>query len=526
MGTYAAGNQKNIYWIASQDTVTLFWEKPEDATEQTFYQIWVDGREMGTCRLTHYKVTGLLPYTDYLIQINRGENPDREDDTIYWDKFMVMTRKKKTILDITQAPYHGIGDGKTMNTAVLQQAINDCGPEEVVYIPAGVFMTGALKLHSHMELYLAEDAVLQGTDCPEDYLPMIPSRFEGIEMMCYSSLLNLGEMDHDGEYVCENVSIRGKGTIASGGQTLALKIIAMGQEKMKEELEQLGDGIKAYEKPETIPGRVRPRLVNISNCQNIWMEDVTFRDGASWNVHMIYSKGIVTNGCHFYSEGVWNGDGWDPDSSRDCAIFDCDFHTGDDAVAIKSGKNPEGNVINRPTKRIRIFDCRIHKGHGFAIGSEISGGVEDVRIWDCDLGHSTYGLEIKATKKRGGYVKQLAVDNCIAPRVMIHSVTYNDDGVGAANPPVFEQCYFHNTWIRGAYWDQEGVLRPCTAIELKGFDEEGYELKHVNFHKIRLGNEEVTLKKSELVTMEYCEDVNFEEVTEIISEQEDATKLE
>jgi polygalacturonase len=353
MGTYAAGNHKNIYWIASEDTVTLFWEKPEDASEQTFYQIWVDGRETGTCRCNHYKVTDLLPYTDYLIQINRGENPDREEDTIYWDKFMVLTRKKKTKLDITKAPYHGVGDGKTMNTDILQQAINDCGLDEVVYIPAGVFMTGALKLHSYMELYLAEGAVLQGTDCAEDYLPMIPSRFEGTEMMCYSSLLNLGEMDHDGDFVCENVSIRGKGTIASGGQTLALKIISMGQ--------------------------VRPRLVNISNCQNIWIEDVTFSDSDSWNIHMIYSKGIVTNGCHFYSEGVWNGYGWDPDSSTHCVIFDCDFHTGDDAVAIKSGKNPEGNANNCPTKRIRIFDCRIHKGRGYAIGSEISGGVEDVR---------------------------------------------------------------------------------------------------------------------------------------------------
>lgn len=69
---------------------------------------------------------------------------------------------------------------------------------------------------------------------------------------------------------------------------------------------------------------------------------------------------------------MWNGDGWDPNSSTNCTIFACEFCTGDDAVAIKSGKNPEGNIINRPTKHIRVFDCHSGFGHGICIGSEMS----------------------------------------------------------------------------------------------------------------------------------------------------------
>ena len=100
--------------------------------------------------------------------------------------------------------YYAIGDGKTMNTRVIQQAIDDCQADEAVYVPAGIFLTGALRLHSDMELYLEEEGILQGTDVVEDYLPRIPSRFEGIETECYSSLLNLGNLDRDGDFNCRN----------------------------------------------------------------------------------------------------------------------------------------------------------------------------------------------------------------------------------------------------------------------------------------------------------------------------------
>ena len=139
----------------------------------------------------------------------------------------VHTFNRSVVIDITKAPYNAVGDGKTLNTKAIQSAIDDCPKDGCVMIPSGTFMTGALRLHSNMELYLAKGAILQGTANPEDYLPRIWSRFEGTEMECYSSLLNLGTLDHTAGPNCENVILRGKGTITSGGKLLA--------ERMREE---------------------------------------------------------------------------------------------------------------------------------------------------------------------------------------------------------------------------------------------------------------------------------------------------
>lgn len=209
----------------------------------------------------------------------------------------VRTTPTKQKLDVTAAPYFAVGDGKTLNTAALQKAMDDCRENECVYFPAGIYMTGALRLHSNMELYLDEGAVLQGTAEPEDYLPRIPSRFEGTEMECYSSLLNLGTLDHTVGPNCENIILRGKGTIASGGRLLASRIIENERARLKEYLAQNADLVSTCENADTIPGRVRLRLVNMSNCRNIWMQGLTFANGASWNLHMIYSDQIVTDHC-------------------------------------------------------------------------------------------------------------------------------------------------------------------------------------------------------------------------------------
>lgn len=338
---------------------------------------------------------------------------------------------------------------------VLQAALDDCGPDDMVYFPAGVYLTGALGIHSNTEIYLDEDAILQGTCEIKDYLPRIPSRFEGIELMCYSSLLNLGAMCHGTGPNCENVLIHGKGTIASGGHVLARRVIENERKLLTEYLEKNQSLISTCENSDTIPGRVCPRLINMSNCRNVRISGLTLKNGASWNVHMIYSDHIITDHCTFVSEGVWNGDGWDPDSSENCTLFACRFFTGDDAVAIKSGKNPEGNLINRPSRHIHIFDCFSAFGHGICIGSEMSGGIEDVHIWDCDLANSYSGIEIKGTQKRGGYVRNIFVQDCVAPRVMIHSVPYNDDGVPAPAPPVFAHFRFEHVTLTGLALDHK-----------------------------------------------------------------------
>lgn len=491
-----------IHTLVTADSITLYWDKK--ISESAEYEIYLNGKLHGSTQKTHYELEGLEAETNWQIYIIKK---DEDGQKAAEEELCISTGKKKHLRDITSAPYYAVGDGKTMNTRVIQQAIDDCQADEAVYVPAGIFLTGALRLHSDMELYLEEEGILQGTDVVEDYLPRIPSRFEGIETECYSSLLNLGNLDRDGDFNCRNVVIRGKGTIASGGRVLAERIIESEREQLKDYLDSLGDKIHECEKPETIPGRVRPRLINISNSQDIVLSGVTFRNGASWNVHMIYSDRIVTNGCKFYSEKVWNGDGWDPDSSTNCTIFGCTFYTGDDSIAIKSGKNPEGNQIGRPSRHIRIFDCVSAFGHGITIGSEMSGGIEDVEIWDCDMSQSFFGIEIKGTKKRGGYVRDVTVRDCTAARIQFHSVGYNDDGIAAPKPPVFENCRFDHVNVLGEYLDDKREWRGCEAIELCGFDEPGHELKNIVFSNLRLGRP--GKKRAQIISLEACENITF-----------------
>lgn len=115
-------------------------------------------------------------------------------------------------------------------------------------------------------------------------------------------------------------------------------MMAAERERLKEYIHSLGDKVLECENANTIPGRARGRPIQICNAKNVRITGLTLQNGPGWNVHMIYSEQIVTDHCIFRSEDIWNGDGWDPDSSSGCTIFACTFYTGDDSVAIKSGK--------------------------------------------------------------------------------------------------------------------------------------------------------------------------------------------
>ena len=500
---------------ASDTFAEIFWDLPLDADPSCSYVLLKDGVEIGHSSHTHYSLENLEPDKEYDIEVRILYPETSSVDGRYKSLGLtkVKTKKSKRKIDITKSPYFAIGDGLTLNTDKIQRAFDDCDKDTLIYIPKGTFLTGALNVHSDSEIYLEEGALLQGTENPADYLPKIKSRFEGYEMECYRSLLNLGELDHDAGYNCKNVFIHGKGSIIGGGAALAKAIARIEGERLKDYIASLGDKIKEYEKPETIASRFRGRLINMSNCQNIWIHGLTLGFGPSWNLHFIYSDSIVTDHCTIKSEGVWNGDGWDPDSSTNSTLYACHFYTEDDSVAIKSGKNPEGNIINRPTKHIRVFDSICHFGHGLCIGSEMSGGVEDVRLWDCDMGPTWSGIEIKATKKRGGYVKNILVRDITASHIQMHSVGYNDDGDGSKVPPLLGDCCFERMHLLGRYLDNNAGRNEwhnCPSILLCGFDVPGYEIKNVSFKDIEM---EKPAEGIEDIHTEYCEDISFENIT-------------
>ena len=492
--------ETHVFARSTAHSAVLYWDKPAAAGAGAQYTVYLGGQPVATCGRTHFTLTDLRSQSDYQADVFFGHQ--------CVGSCVFRTTPVKNRLDVTEAPFWAKGDGKTKNTAALQRAIDACSAEDAVYIPAGIYLTGALRLHSNMELYLDEGAILQGTAEIVDYQPRIPSRFEGTEMRCYSSLLNLGTLDHAAGPNCENVVIRGKGTIASGGRELAEKIIADEQEHLKDYLAEHAALVAECENERTIPGRVRPRLINMSNCRNVWVHGLTLKNGASWNQHMIYSDNITTDHCRFVSEGVWNGDGWDPDSSTNCTLFACEFATGGDAVAIKSGKNPEGNKIGRPSAHIYVFDCRSTAGHGICLGSEMSGGIEDVQIWDCDLTNSWSGIEIKATPKRGGYVRGVSVRDCTASRLLVHAVPYNNDGEAAPRQPVFSHLSFERLTLTGRGL-RDGSFENVEPIELAGFDAPGHELRDVVLDGITVENETGTMT----LPVQYCRGLTIRDLT-------------
>ncbi|BDR52597.1 hypothetical protein KIM372_05040 [Bombiscardovia nodaiensis] len=490
---------------ASEESLTLYWDKPKAAHGLTFYRLELSDGQCIEVESTHAKVESLQPETKYQVELSMRSGEGEPWICIGSKAFATGIRKRR--IDITQAPYLAVGDGQTLNTAAIQQALDDCGPQERVVIPQGVFMTGALRMHSCSELYVSLGAVLQGTANPSDYEPLIASRFEGIEMDCYSSLINIGYMDHTRPADTHSVVLRGGGTIASGGRQLMDKVIAVQSERLKE---QMNSDDTAYDTPETVPARTRPRLINVSNAFDVEMADLTFADSASWNIHMIYSHNIVTHDCQVRSLGVWNGDGWDPDSCENCALFGTAFDTGDDMVAIKSGKNPQGNEINRPSKHIRVFDCTSTHGHGISLGSEMSGGIEDVRIWDCDITQSFYGIHIKSTAKRGGYIRNVSVRDCQLAQVAIHAVGYNDDGSSGPGEPKIEHLRFEGLRILGRFWGPADEVFPTPAILIQGFEGPEHLASDIVFSDIDLAG---VPSGTGRIEMDNCTGVTLEHVS-------------
>lgn len=468
--------EQPLYRYSDPTRLVVWWEAPVEPI--TAYTVLLDGREVARTTHTHITLSELEPQSSHTVTVLLP------DGTVLGNA-QVKLPGERPRLDVTAAPYNAVGDGKTMNTAALQQAIQDCPAGGTVYLPEGVYLTGALHLHSDMELYLEKGAVLQGSADPKDYLPRIHSRFEGTEMECYQSLIHIGSLDHTAGYTCRNVTICGEGEIRGGGYALAWATIESERERIKEFLAANADYIATCENENTLPGRVRGRLVSIHNSEHVRISGLTLADGASWNIHMVYSRDVVTDHCTICSQGIWNGDGWDPDSSEDCTIFACTFHTGDDSIAIKSGKNPEGNAIAHATRGVRIFDCRCMLGHGIAMGSEISGGLEDIKIWDCDLSRSRFGIEIKGTAKRGAFVRNIMVQDVVAPSVLAHAVKYNDDGIGAPEPPVFSDLTYRRVTLTGRGL-ADGEWRSCPAVELTGFDDGKHAVQNVRFEALRL----------------------------------------
>ncbi len=290
-----------------------------------------------------------------------------------------------------------------------------------VIIPKGTWNTGAIELKSHVNLVLEEGATLHFAFEPKLY-PLVRTSWEGLACWNYSPCIYA--------YKATDIAITGKGTIDGGGNNDTFwqwnGSPRFGyKEGVTKESQKLGsrskllkmaeDGVPFDERKFGMGYGLRPQLVNMVHCERILIKDVKLINSPFWVIHPLLSKNITVDGVYVWNEGP-NGDGCDPEACENVLIQNCVFHTGDDCIAIKSGRNNDGRLWNQPSKNIIIRNCKMEDGHGgVVIGSEISGGCENVYAENCvmDSPHLERILRIKTNNCRGGQVQNINMRNVV-----------------------------------------------------------------------------------------------------------------
>lgn len=290
-----------------------------------------------------------------------------------------------------------------------------------VIIPKGTWNTGAIELKSHVNLVLEEGATLHFAFEPKLY-PLVRTSWEGLACWNYSPCIYA--------YKATDIAITGKGIIDGGGNNDTFwqwnGSPRFGyKEGVTKESQKLGsrskllkmaeDGVPFDERKFGMGYGLRPQLVNMVHCERILIKDVKMINSPFWVMHPLLSKNITVDGVYVWNEGP-NGDGCDPEACENVLIQNCVFHTGDDCIAIKSGRNNDGRLWNQPSKNIIIRNCKMEDGHGgVVIGSEISGGCENVYAENCvmDSPHLERILRIKTNNCRGGQVQNINMRNVV-----------------------------------------------------------------------------------------------------------------
>lgn len=309
-------------------------------------------------------------------------------------------------------------DSTYLNTNAINSAISVCssmGGGEVI-VPSGRWYTGPITMKSNVNLYLCKGAILQFTPDLKKY-PLVKTRWEGIDCYNYQPMIYA--------YGETNIAITGEGTIDGGAsndnwwrmcgatsfgwkegiisQRIGRPLLGKyNEENVPIEKRRMGDGYG-----------MRTQLVNFYNCKNVMMDGVTLLRSPFWVIHPLMCENVIMRNLHIENDGP-NGDGCDPESCKNVLIENCFFHTGDDCIAIKSGRNEDGRRWNIPSENIIVRNCEMKNGHGgVVVGSEISGGYKNLFVENCNMDSPELDrvIRIKTSSCRGGVIENIYVRN-------------------------------------------------------------------------------------------------------------------
>ncbi|WP_251551554.1 glycoside hydrolase family 28 protein [Neobacillus muris] len=329
--------------------------------------------------------------------------------------------------------FGGAGDGTTLNTKAILKAVEACSGAGggTVYVPAGVFLTGAVILKSNVNLYVEAGATLLFSNDVNEY-PVVDSRWEGVKRQVYASCIYAEN--------AENISVTGRGTLDGNG-------------KFWWELFRR----KENEYP-------RPKLVSFDHCSHVLISGVKMIHSPSWTVNPICCEDVTVHNISIVNPANSpNTDGIDPESCRNVRISDCHIDVGDDCIAIKAGTEDTAERV--PCENITIANCTMIHGHGgVVLGSEMSGDIRNVTVSNCVFEGTDRGIRLKSRRGRGGVVEDVRVNNIVMKGVIcpfIANLYYfcgprgNDKYVWDKNPypiteetPAFRRIHFSNITAR------------------------------------------------------------------------------
>ena len=331
-------------------------------------------------------------------------------------------------------------------------ACHNAGGGKVV-VPQGTFYTGPITLLSHVNLHIEKGATLKFSTNPTDYFPAVLSRWEGID--CYNAHPLIYA------YQAENIALTGEGTLDGQGSKTDWWYMKGGRhtvEGMPDQITSGGrarlfgaaeNGIPVEERIMTPDDALRPPFVSFMNCTSALIEGVYITNSPFWVIHPIFCQDLIVRGVRINSHGP-NNDGCDPESCKNVLIENCVFDTGDDCIAIKSGRNNDGRKWNIPSENIVVRCCQMKDGHGgVVVGSEISGGYLYVEDCEMDSPNLDRVVRIKTNACRGGvienlFVRNVRVNECNEAVMRINLLYEPNEDCNAAFPPVVRNVYLSN----------------------------------------------------------------------------------
>jgi polygalacturonase len=315
-----------------------------------------------------------------------------------------------------------------------------------VIIPAGEFLTGPIRLKSGVNLHLSDNAVLKFVTDPSRYLPVVLTRWEGTELMNYSPFIYA--------FNEQNIAITGNGTLDGQASEMHWWNWRTSQAAARQRLVDFGTrGVPVNERVFGEGSNLRPNFIQPYRSRNILIEGITIRNSPMWEIHPVLSTNVTVRGVTISSHGP-NNDGCDPESCGDVLIERCSFDTGDDCIALKSGRNNDGRRVGVPIENVIIRDCTMKDGHGgVTIGSEISGGARNIFAERCtmDSPRLDRALRIKTNSVRGGVIEHVFMRDVtvgqVSDAVATIDFTYEEGDAGNF-PPVVRDVEVRNVTSR------------------------------------------------------------------------------